>query len=118
MVMKRILLALCLLITAQRVVAQEVGFQNEASATRFSTAGTAAKLAVDSKGRLYVLNFKDGSTVMAVGGVSQMATTAGGSFTAVFPVPLRGSVNTALNFNTAVSVTSVICCAAGFTSAN
>jgi hypothetical protein len=64
------------------------------------------------------INFKDGSTVMAVGGVNQMATTSAGTFTATFPVPLRGTVNTAFNFNTAVSTSSVICCASGYISVN
>lgn len=62
------------------------------------------------------INFKDGSTVIAVGGVNQMATTSAGTFAATFPTPLRGTVNTALNFNTAVSTSSVICCAAGYIS--
>lgn len=64
------------------------------------------------------INFKDGSTVIAVGGVNQMATTSSGAFTATFPVPLRGTANKAFNFNTAVSVSSVVCCAVGYTSAN
>lgn len=64
------------------------------------------------------LNFKDGTTVMAVGGVSQMATASGGFFTAYFNPPLRGTVNTAFNFNTGVSTTSVICCANGYISVN
>jgi hypothetical protein len=95
-----------------------------------STADVAIKAAVASN-RIYVtsitcsnssatvatnLNFKDATTVIAVGGVSQMAAGAGGSFTATFPTPLRGTSNTAFNFNTAVSVTSVICCAAGYIS--
>lgn len=97
-----------------------------------STSDVAIKAAVASN-RIYVtsitcssssattatnLNFKDGSTVIAVGGVSQMATAAPGAFSAVFPVPLRGSVNTALNFNTAVSTSSVICCGAGYVATN
>lgn len=62
------------------------------------------------------INFKDGTTVIAVGGVNQMATTSAGTFAATFPTPLKGTVNTALNFNTAVSTSSVICCAAGYIS--
>lgn len=62
------------------------------------------------------INFKDGSTVIAVGGVNQMATTSAGTFTATFNPPLRGTVNTAFNFNTAVATSSVICCAAGYIS--
>lgn len=64
------------------------------------------------------LDFKDGTTVIAVGGISQMATTAAGSFDAAFPVPLRGTSNTALNFATNVSVSSVTCCAAGYIGVN
>ena len=95
-----------------------------------STADVAIKAGVASN-RIYVtsitcsnssaavasnLNFKDGSTIIAVGGVSQMATASPGSFTAVFPVPLKGTANTAFNFNTAVSVSSVVCCAQGYIS--
>lgn len=95
-----------------------------------STADVAIKAAVASN-RIYVtsitcssssattatnINFKDGSTVIAVGGTNQMATTSAGTFTATFPTPLRGTVNTALNFNTAVSTSSVICCGAGYIS--
>ena len=64
------------------------------------------------------INFKDGTTTIAVGGVNQMATTSSGAFSASFVVPLRGSKNTAFNFNTVVSVSSVICCGAGYVSAN
>lgn len=95
-----------------------------------STSDVAIKAAVASN-RIYVtsitckntsatvassLDFKDGTTVMAVGGVSHMATASDGSFMATFPVPLRGTVNTALNFATNVSVSSVTCCAAGYVS--
>lgn len=104
-------------------------FQSCGTATA-STADVAIKAAVASN-RMYVtgvtcassdadnatnINFKDGSTVIAVGGVNQMATTSAGTFTATFPVPLRGTSNTALNFNTAVSTSSVICCASGYIS--
>jgi len=97
-----------------------------------STSDVAIKAAVASN-RIYVgsitcsssdadnatnINFKDGSTVVAVGGVSQMATASDGTFTATFNPPLRGTVNTAFNFNTAVSTSSVICCANWFTSGN
>lgn len=97
-----------------------------------STADVAIKAAVASN-KIYVtsiqcsnssattatnINFKDGTTVVAVGGVSQMATTADGAFVVEFPVPLKGTTNTALNFNTAVSVSSVVCCAQGYTSVN
>lgn len=64
------------------------------------------------------LAFKDGTTVVAVGGVSQMAAGAAGSFTANFSPPIRGTGNTAFNFATNVSTSSVVCCAQGFTSSN
>jgi hypothetical protein len=47
-----------------------------------------------------------------------LITASAGSFNATFPTPLRGSVNTALNFATNVSTSSVTCCAHGFTSTN
>lgn len=64
------------------------------------------------------LDFKDGSTAMAAGGISQMATTSPGSFVANFNPPIRGTANTAFNFATNISVSSVTCCAQGFTSSN
>ena len=64
------------------------------------------------------INFKDGTTTVAVGGVNQMATTSAGTFTAEFNPPLRGTANTAFNFNTAGSTSSVICCANWYTSGN
>lgn len=97
-----------------------------------STSNVAIKAAV-ANGYIYVtgiscasssattatnINFKDGTTVITVGGVSQMATASNGCFSNSLTVPLRLSKNTALNFNTDVSVTSVICCANGYVSAN
>jgi len=117
------------LVTTQSV--PEETWQSCGTATA-STADVAIKAAVASN-RIYVtnvtcsssdadnatnINFKDGSTVIAVGGVNQMATTSAGTFTATFPVPLRGTSNTALNFNTAVLTSSVICCASGYISVN
>lgn len=60
------------------------------------------------------INFKDGTTVIAVGGVNQMATTSAGTFVANFLTPLRTSKNSAFNFNAAVSTSSIICCATGY----
>ncbi len=62
------------------------------------------------------LDFKDGSTIIAVGAVSQTSTAAAGSFEVQFPVPLRGTANTAINFATNVSTSSVTCCASGYIS--
>ena len=64
------------------------------------------------------LDFKDGTTVLAVGGVSQMAAGASGSYVASFNPPLRGTVNTAFQFATNVSTSSVTCCISWFTSGN
>lgn len=95
-----------------------------------STADVAIKAAVPLN-RIYVtavtcsssdadnatnLNFKDATTVIAVGGVSQMATASDGAFTAYFNPPLRGTVNAAFNFNTAAATTLVICCGVGYIS--
>jgi len=63
------------------------------------------------------INFKDGTAVIAVGGVSQMATASNGCYSTSFTAPLRLSKNTALNFNTDVSTSSVVCCANGYVSA-
>jgi hypothetical protein len=41
-----------------------------------------------------------------------------GSFNVTFPIPLRGTVNTAVNFATNTATTSVVCCAHGYTSGN
>lgn len=64
------------------------------------------------------LDFKDGATIIAVGGIT--ATSATGTLNAQvdiqFPVPLRGTVNTAFNFATNTATTSVICCASGYIS--
>lgn len=66
------------------------------------------------------LDFKDGSTVMSVGGIGALVAASGtsGSFTTQFPVPLKGTVNTALNFATNTAATSVTCCAVGYISTN
>lgn len=64
------------------------------------------------------LAFKDGTNQAAAGGISQMAAGAPGSFTMAFPLPIRGSTNTAFNFATNVSTSSVTCCVQGFNSNN
>lgn len=95
-----------------------------------TTADVAIKAAVASN-RIYItaitckstsatvassLDFKDGSTVIAAGGIAQMAAASPGSFSASFPTPLRGTSNTAFNFATNISVSSVTCCGNGFIS--
>lgn len=105
-------------------------FSSCATATA-TTADVALKAAAGAGIRIYVtsidckntsatvatsLDFKDATTVIAVGGIAQMATTSPGTYGQTFPTPLRGTANTALNFATNVSVSSVTCCAQGFTS--
>jgi hypothetical protein len=66
------------------------------------------------------LDFKDGATTIAVGGIPATSATGllTGSFNVTFPVPLRGTVNTAVNFATNTATTSVTCCAHGYTAGN
>lgn len=106
-------------------------FQSCGTATAV-TSDVAIKAAVASN-RMYVtsitckntsitvssaLDFKDGSTIIAVGGIGAQVAASGtdGSFIAIFPVPLRGTVNTAFNFATNTATTSVTCCAHGYIS--
>lgn len=64
------------------------------------------------------MDFKDGSTIISVGGITATSATGtlSASFIKVFPIPLRGTVNTAFNFATNTAVTSVTCCATGYIS--
>jgi hypothetical protein len=66
------------------------------------------------------LDFKDGANIIAVGGIAATSATGllTGTFGVTFPVPLRGSVNTAFNFATNTATTSVVCCANGYTAGN
>lgn len=64
------------------------------------------------------LDFKDATTVIAVGGIAQMAAASAGSFVANFSPPLRGTSNTAFNFATNISVSSVTCCGSGYIATN
>jgi hypothetical protein len=108
-------------------------FQSCGTATAV-TSDVAIKAAVASN-RMYVtsitckntsitastpIDFKDGSTIIAVGGVGAVVAASGtsGAYFAEFPTPLRGSSNTALNFATNTATTSVTCCAQGFVSVN
>lgn len=98
------------------------------SAAATTTADTAIKTAVAAN-RMYItsiscsntsavassLQIKDGATVIYVGAVGTQAATGGG-FNVSLPTPLRGSVNTALNFNMVTTATSTTCCAAGYIS--
>lgn len=106
-------------------------FQSCGTATAV-TSDVAIKAAVASN-RMYVtsitckntsttvgptLDFKDGATIVAVGGISATSATGtlSGEVDIQFPVPLRGTVNTAFNFATNTATTSVTCCIAGYIS--
>jgi len=56
-----------------------------------------------------------GGTLVGAGGVGTLAATGGG-FHETFPVPIRGSVNTAFGFQMTTTSTSTTCCAQGYTS--
>jgi hypothetical protein len=100
------------------------------SASNTGTTDIAIKTAVASN-RIYVtsidcsnssavpsqLAIKDGATIIAVGGVAAVAVT-GGADHMNFPVPLRGTSNTALNFAMTTNATSTVCCASGYVSVN
>lgn len=100
------------------------------SAAQTGTANEPIKTAVPSN-RMYVtsisctntsavasaIEIKDGTTVIYRGGVGTQAAT-GGNWQTTFPVPLRGTVNTGLNFAPITTATSTICCASGYISVN
>jgi hypothetical protein len=95
-----------------------------------TTADTAIKAAVASN-RIYVtdidcnnfsavpsrVSIKDGSTVIYQGVTAQGVATAS-IWSHTFMIPLRGTVNTALNFAMGTTSTSTICCASGYISVN
>lgn len=66
------------------------------------------------------LDFKDGSTIIAVGSIGEFTIAAANNgvntYPINFPTPLRLSSATAFNFATNTAVTSVTCCGAGFIS--
>ena len=63
------------------------------------------------------LVFQDGAaTAIWQGAITAAATN--GSYTMTFPVPLRGTVNTALNVTLGTTATNTRCCAAGYISVN
>jgi hypothetical protein len=66
------------------------------------------------------LDFKDGTTVIAVGGIPATSATGllTGEYSMQFPVPLRLAANTAFNFATNTATTSVVCCGAGYFAGN
>lgn len=111
--------------------ANPTNFWSACSASNTGTSDTAIKAAVASN-RIYVTSMscfntaavassfeiKDGSTVMYAGGISNSTLAGVAYWEHTFGVPLRGSVNTALNFDMATNATATTCCAAGFTSTN
>lgn len=64
------------------------------------------------------LDFKDNTTIIAVGGISATSATGvlSGEYHVTFPIPLRGTSATAFNFATNTATSSVTCCAKGFIS--
>ena len=101
-------------------------FSSSCSSAITGTSRTAIKAAVasnriyttsitcsNSGGAASIFNISDGAgAVLAVGA---LAATVG-SYTASFPVPLRGSLNTDLSVTMNTTSTSTICCANGFIS--
>lgn len=99
------------------------------SASNTGTTDVAIKSAVASN-RIYVTSIscfntatvassfqiRDGSTAMYVGGIGNSTLNGVASWSVTLPVPLRGSVNTALNFLMATNATATTCCAAGYIS--
>lgn len=59
----------------------------------------------------------DGATAISLGGVAKLATN-GGIWCTQYPTPLRGTSNTALNFQMSITATATTCCAAGYVSVN
>lgn len=135
--MKKFIFTLIFFLTAGEALAQALPVMNripedwEACGTATSSTSNVAIKAALTNAFIYVtgiscqssdadnstdLNFKDGTTVISVGGVNQMAATSSGTFTDSFLTPLKVSKNTAFNFNTAVSTASVVCCARGYVS--
>lgn len=100
------------------------------SASNTGTSDVAIKAAVASN-RIYVtsiscgngsavastIGFKDGATLIDYSSLGALAVT-GGAFVKSYPVPLRLTTNTALNFAMGTTATSTICCAQGYISVN
>jgi len=108
--------------------ASPANYWSSCSSTITGTSRTAIKTGVAST-RLYtysvtcsnsgasasIFNVSDaGGAVQAVGA---LAATVG-SYTATFPVPLRGTAGNDLSVTLATASTSTICCANGYTSAD
>lgn len=106
-------------------------FWSACSASNTGTSDTAIKAAVAAN-RIYVTSIscfntatvassfeiKDGATVIYAGGISNSTLAGVAYWEHTFGVPLRGTVNTALNFDMATTATATTCCAAGFISVN
>lgn len=104
-------------------------FWQSCSASNTGTSDTAIKAAVASN-RIYTTNIscfntaavassfeiKDGSTVIYAGGISNSTLAGVAYWEHTFNTPLRGTVNTALNFDMATTATATTCCATGFIS--
>jgi hypothetical protein len=95
------------------------------------TTQTAIKAAVASN-RIYVtsfgcnntaavastLVFQDGASAIWQGAISNSTLQGVASYSMTFPVPLRGTVNTALNVTLGTTATNTRCCASGYISVN
>lgn len=103
--------------------------------TATATTGDVAIKAAVASNRIYVtsitckntssttgtnLDFKDGTTIIAVGSIGEFTIAAANNgvntYPITFPTPLRLTSATAFNFATNTSISSVTCCAAGFIS--
>lgn len=92
------------------VAIKEAVASNRIYVTSISCANTAGAVSTE-------LAIDDGATLMDVGYVS--STTLGESvWTKTYPVPLRGSVNTALNVKPTTTASATRCCAQGYISVN
>lgn len=104
-------------------------FFSSCSSAITGTSRTAIKAAVASN-RIYVnsitcsnnsavnsqADFSDGAGAQLAAG--NITALGGIGFTATFPTPLRGTVNTDFSVTLTTTATSTICCATGFTSPN
>jgi hypothetical protein len=83
---------------------------NRSYVTSITCSNTAAAVSTE-------VEIRDGTTVMDVGYVA--STTLGVSqWTKTYPVPLRGSVNTAVNVRPVTTSSATRCCAQGYISVN
>lgn len=97
-------------------VTSDVAIKASVASNRIYTTSIACKNTSTTVGP--TLDFKDGSTIISVGGITATSATGTlpGEYHHEFPVPLRGTSATAFNFATNTATTSVTCCGTGFIS--